>query len=128
MYKCTETVFIWRFSALGGRPSLYSAMVSRLPREYNQRDSIRICRIQLHHIFDLRLLHPFRNSGFALAKSAGRSACPDAGPRCAREGVVRSLGVPGGDRNPSHVNFLQIRGWGHRPWRTKTPPRRMMLE
>lgn len=49
---------------------------------------------------------------FALAKSAGRSVCPAAGSRCAREGVVRSLGVPGGDRAPLTREFPTNSGVG----------------
>lgn len=49
---------------------------------------------------------------FALAKSAGGSVCPAAGPRCAREGVVGSLGVPGGDRAPLTREFPTNSGVG----------------
>ena len=38
--------------------------------------------------------------------------CPAAGPRCAREGVVRSLGVPGGDRAPLTREFPTNSGVG----------------
>ena len=38
--------------------------------------------------------------------------CPAAGPRCAREGVVRSLGVPGGDRAPLTREFPTNLGVG----------------
>ena len=49
---------------------------------------------------------------FALAKSPGRSVCPAAGPRCAREGVVRSPCVPGGDRAPLTREFPTNSGVG----------------
>ena len=38
--------------------------------------------------------------------------CPAAGPRCAREGAVRSLGVPGGDRAPLTREFPTNSGVG----------------
>ena len=51
-------------------------------------------------------------SDFALAKPPDGSVCTAAGPRCAREGVVRSPCVPGGDRAPLMREFPTNSGVG----------------